>query len=384
MKPLIAVLVALGVGSAATATTVVLEGDAEPYVAAQERQRPGPDSARVAALFASLAQGDPVACEMIADQIGNFWWSDGGIGVGRFSDERPSSRLGKDSVSGPVTDTRAIRLLTSTLANDDPCIRIVAAKMLGNSNADDAVIIAAVESSSPRVREAALRAAGERDRFTLRQRVERSLGDEADVAAMAAWALGEYEQSASLPALRRVLTHASPRVRAAAAYALGQIEDQAAAEDLERLLGRESDRRVKLATIRALGDIEAQRSAPALERVIEGGDVELAIAAAESYANLDIEEGPASPALLRAVESPSRELRYAALEALFQTEDERLAPVFIKFIRDEDPQVRMRVIEALGSMGATEAIAAIKRALEDPDPEVRRAAVEALAEIDDR
>jgi len=88
--------------------------------------------------------------------------------------------------------------------------------------------------------------------------------------------------------------------------------------------------------------------------------------------------------LLRAVESPSRELRYAALEALFQTEDERLAPVFIKFIRDEDPQVRMRVIEALGSMGATEAIAAIKRALEDPDPEVRRAAVEALAEIDDR
>ena len=384
MKPLIAVLVALGVGSAATATTVVLEGAPESFLGSHEPQRPGPDSARVAALFSSLAQGDPVACEMIADQIGNFWWSDGGIGVGRFSDERAASRLGKDSVSGSVTDARAIRLLTSTLTNDDPCIRLVAAKMLGNSNADDAVMIAAIESNSARVREAALRAAGERDRLTLRERVERKLGDDADIAAMAAWALGEYEQTASVPALRRVLTNASPRVRAAAAYALGEIEDPVAAEDLERLLGRETDRRVKLATIRALGDIEAVRSAPALERVIDGGDVELAIAAAEALQSLDIDEGPASPALLRALESPSRELRYAALEALFDYEDEKLAPVFLRFIRDEDAEVRRRVIEALGSMGAMEAVPAITRALEDKDPEVRRAAVEALAEIDDR
>ncbi len=382
MKPLIGVLLTLGVGSAAT--TVALRQ--EPAVAAmQEPRRPGPDSARVASLFATLTSADPIACEMIADQIGNFWWSDGGVGVGQLSDTRPAARLAKDSVSGPVSDPRAIRLLSATLSHEDPCVRLVAAKMLGNSTAEDAVILAPLGSASARVREAGLRAAGERDRPALRARVERLLGDEAAVAAMAAWALGEIELRESVPALRRVLTHESARVRAAGAWALGQIEDPAAAEDLERLLARDGDRTVRLAAVRALGDIEAPRSAPAIERLLDGGDVGLAIAAAEALQQLDLDEASAPAGLLRAVESTNAELRYAALNALFEFEDDSaLVPVFLRFIRDADKDVRMRSIECLGSMGAVAAIPAITRALDDPDPEVRRAAVEALAEIEDR
>lgn len=352
MRPGIGALLLVGVASVATATTVAFR-DASPGVPRQEARRAGPDSARVATLLASLTRADPVACEMIADQVGNFWWSDGGSGVGMFGDVRAETRRGKDSLSAPVSDARAIRLLTTTLAHEDPCVRLVAAKMLGNSAVTDAALVAALESPAARVREAALRAAGERTRPALRARVERMLADEPDIAAMAAWALGEFEQKASVPALRRALAHASPRVRTGAAWALGQVEDPSAAEDLERLVARDGDRRVKLAALQALGSLELSRSIPTLAR---------------------------------AVESTDAELRYAALEALLDIdhEDEALVPLFLRFVADRDPDVRVRVIEALGSLGAVEAVPAIKRALEDPNPEVRRAAVEALAEIDDR
>lgn len=382
MKPLIAVLLTLGIGSAATATTVALREAAVQEV--QELRRPGPDSTRIASLLGTLAAADPVACEMLADQVGNFWWSDGGVGVGQFADTRRAARAGKDSLSGPVSEPRALRLLTATLAHDDPCVRLVAAKLLGNSVVDDAALTALLGSESARVREAALRAVGERDRPALRGRVERMLGETPAVAAMAAWALGEFELRESVAPLRRQLGHDEARVRAAAAWALGQIEDPAAAEDLERLLARDTDRPVRLAAIRALGDIEAARSAPALERVLDGSDIGLAVEAAEALQGLDLDEGNAPPALVRAVESTNAELRYAALEALFHfEEDDSLVPVFLRFVRDPQAEVRMRAIECLGSMRAVAAIPAITRALEDKDPEVRRAAVEALAEIED-
>src|SRR5688572_29670923 len=97
-------------------------GNEEAPVPAQEPRRAGPDSTRVAALFATLGGGDPVICEMIADQLGNFWWSEGGTGVGQLADTRRSARLGKDSLSGSVNDPRAIRLLGATLANENPCV----------------------------------------------------------------------------------------------------------------------------------------------------------------------------------------------------------------------------------------------------------------------
>ncbi len=352
MKPLvIGATLALGVATAATATSVAVQG---PVVGEmQEQERPGPDSARVARFLATLRQTDPVACEMLSDQIGNFWWNGGWNGIGQFEDVRTVARAGKDSLSGAVRDPKALGLLAATLGDDDPCVRLVAAKMLGNSERSDDLIGRALGASSAREREAALRAAGERDRLAMRARVERMLGDEPAVAAMAAWTLGEWEQRASVPALRRVLTHASPKVRAAAANALGDIEDQSVAPDLERMITNDADRGVRLAAIEALG-------------------------------SLDLDESAAPDALLRAVESSDAMVKYAALEALLDFEDERLVPTFLSFITDRRADIRTRVIEQLGSIGATQAVAAITRALNDPDPDVRRAAVEALAEIDDR
>ncbi len=383
MRPVaIALILAAGAATAATAATVARRGPAAP-AELQEPVRPGPDSARVASLLASVERIDPVACEMLSDQVGNFWWSDGGVGVGQFADVRTAARAAKDSLAAPVRDPRAVTLLVARLEHDDPCVRLVAAKLLGNSTASDAAITRALDAGAARVREAALRAAGERDRPALRARVERMLGDEPAVAAMAAWALGEFETRASVPALVRALAHEDARVRAAAAWALGAIEDPASATDVERLLARERDRRVRLAAVRALGSIESRGSATVLLRLLEEDDVALAVEAAEALQSLDL-DGEAPDALIRAAESGHAALRYAALHALVDLEDARLVPLFVRFISDPDPAVRMSVIHALGHLEAVEAIPALRRALDDRDPEVRRAAIEALAEIDDR
>ncbi|MCE9600700.1 MAG: HEAT repeat domain-containing protein [Gemmatimonadetes bacterium] len=383
MRPLAALLALVGVASAAAATTFAVRSSVGVTGGGPESRRPGPDSARVVTLFATLSTADPATCEMVADQIGNFWWSDGDGGVGQFSDVRRSARAAKDSVSGPVRDPAAIRLLSASLGTEDPCARLVAAKLLGNSVVSDGELTRLLESTQPRVREAALRAAGERDRLALRDRVERMLADVPAVAAMAAWTLGEWEQKSSVGALRRSLAHEAASVRAASAWALGAIEDPSSAEALEARVASDPDRRVRLAAIRALGSIEVARSAPTLARVLDGGDVGLAIAAAEALQSIDgIEVAP--DALIRAVDSPDSELRTAALQALLGFEEERLAPLFLRFIDDPDRDVRVRVIQSLGSMHATQAVRAITRALDDRDPEVRRAAVDALAEIDDR
>lgn len=349
-----------------------------------EPRHRGPDSARVAGFLTAVAAADPVICEMVADQLGNFWFGGDRGGIGRFADARSSAAAAKDSVTRRVTDAGAIRLLASRLDAEDPCTRLVSAKMLGNSTASDAEFERLLESRSPRVREATLRGLAERERRETRSAVERQLGSsDADVAVMAAYALGHIEDRASVPRLRQELKSPRAKMRMTAAWALGMIEDPAAAPDLEPLARSDADRNVRLAAIEALGDIEASRSFGLLVGLLDDRDLGIATAAAEALSSLDSPSAAPEP-LLRAARSEHRPLRLAALEAVSEIEDSAVVPVLLANIEDADPELRMRMIEALGELKAEQALPALRRALNDPVAEVRRAAVEALAEIADR
>src|SRR6185295_10937600 len=93
--------------------------------------RGGADSAR-AALLNALARTDPVVCDLIGDQLGNFWWGGQAGGLGRFADA-PNVQGAKDSLAGTIADPRALALLVANLGADNPCVRRVAAKLLGQS-----------------------------------------------------------------------------------------------------------------------------------------------------------------------------------------------------------------------------------------------------------
>ena len=417
MKPLLFFMSVLGAGTAGAVAIQHVDVHVRVpnfRVDVSMPEHPGPDSARVAALLAAMAATDPVTCEMIGDRVGNGWWNNEDWGVGQLSDARPEARAARDSLSGEVRDPRAIAALTAALSGDNPCVRRTAATMLGRSTVSDDALRRLLDDQSPRIREAALVAAGHAERPALRERSEAllrdrdeavasmaawSLGeleDPASVAALAgalerggtrlktsaAWALGEIESTKAIPALKSALRDGQASVRAAAADALGDIESPDPAEDLERLVGSDPDRRVRLEAIEALGDIEVGRSAPVLARVLEGNDVELSIAAVEAIGDLD-EVSTAPPQLVRAASSPDPELRHVVAHALAEIADPATVSTLTKLLTDSNRDVRLAAVQGLGEIGSQEAAPALTRALADADAEIRRAAAEALGEIEE-
>src|SRR5204863_205983 len=137
-------------------------------------------------------------------------------GLRRFSDAPTRIQGAKDSLAGSVTDPRALTLLAATLGTDNPCVRRVAAKLLGRSAVSAAVLRELLADPSPRIRESAAFASGVGERREIRAALEHLLADTSTgPATMAAWALGEIHDPASAPALQGAVHAASPRLRLA-------------------------------------------------------------------------------------------------------------------------------------------------------------------------
>src|SRR5260370_2215741 len=164
--------------------------------------RAGADSARVATLLNALARTDPVICDLIGDQLGNFWSGGQAGGLGRFADA-PNVQGAKDSLHETITDPRALSLLVATLGADNQCVRRVAAKLLGQSAVAASVLTGLLDDPSPPIRESAAYAAGVADRRETLVSLQRRLADSATgPAPMAPWALGGVEDAKSRRSLQ--------------------------------------------------------------------------------------------------------------------------------------------------------------------------------------
>jgi len=396
-------------------------------------RRAGADSARVAALLAALDRTDPVICDLIGDQLGNFWMGDNAGGLGRFSDAPAGLQGAKDSLAGRITDPRALQLLIATLGSNNACVRRVAAKLLGRSAVSTDVLRGLLDNPSPLIRESAAYAAGEGERRELVAALARRLADsDAGPTAMAAWALGEIHDPASAQALQTasvwalgqfedasyakdvvpLLRDADPVMRATAAEALGQMKsprvgsalvgaltdrtdavrraavraladlhERSAVAPLEGLLVNDADADVRRACAHALGDLSEARSLDPLAKALGDPDVEVQRAAADAIGDLDhVTKAPA--ALARATTSQDLELRRSATKALAHIGDQATVQALAERLGDADKEVRLAAVEGLGEMKVATAIPGLTRALNDRDPEVRRAAAEALGKTD--
>src|SRR5438046_9364896 len=162
--------------------------------------RSGAASGRVATLLTALAHTGPVICDLIGDQLGNFWMGGEPGRLARF-DDAPNVQGAKDSLAGTITDPRAVSLLVATLGAENACVRRVAAKLLGRSAVSAAVLRGLLDNPAPRIRESAAFASGVGERRETRVALEHLLADSATgPAAMAAWARGEIRDPASAPA----------------------------------------------------------------------------------------------------------------------------------------------------------------------------------------
>ena len=382
-----------------------------------EKSRPGPDSGRVAILIDALGRTDPVICELIGDQLGNFWWGNSS-GIGRLAGSSATVQAAKDSTSGNITDPRAINRLVAELDGANACTRRVAAKLLGNSTITAARLNSLLSSASANVRESAALAAANSDHKEAIPALQRMLDDQSPaVVAMAAYALGELEDKSSVPALVKLVRSGDEHVRLSAIWALGQLEDGRAVSaiittlrdqnvairrmsadvlgqfnddseksqaiaPLELALQGDADPEVRAQAAKSLGQISSPSSATALGRALSDADISVRRAAAEAIGDLDdVRVAPAG--LVAALNSPDPELRYRAAKAIASIADPATTSAVIGILSSPDAELRKDAVEALGKIGTQPAVQAITKALNDRDPEVRKAAAEALGEIKD-
>ncbi|MFW6051386.1 MAG: HEAT repeat domain-containing protein [Myxococcota bacterium] len=216
---------------------------------------------------------------------------------------------------------RAVKPLLEALGDDDPAQRRIAVSVLGhlgNPNAAGPLLAAAEEQGASELRARALAAAGALADPSLAPRfVELAEGPERRLRAMAAWSLARMGGRRAVGAMRELLDHADPSVRAFASLGLGRAGDAASAEELAALLREDRNIYVQAAAAWSLGELEARAHVSALVRALGGAP------------------GPVSRAAVR----------------------------------------------ALGRLGGTEARAALTNALFDADAAQRRAAARALSAL---
>src|SRR5207302_1466 len=178
-------------------------------------------------------------CDLIGDQLGNFWMGGEPGRLGRF-DDAPNVQGAKDSLAGTITDPRAVSLLVATLGTENPCVRRVAAKLLGRSVVTAAVLRGQFEDAS-----------FAKDVLPLLRETDPVM------RATAAEALGRMKSPRVGAALVGALKDRTAAVRRAAVRALADLHERSAVAPLEGLLRNDPDREVQRECARALGELHA-------------------------------------------------------------------------------------------------------------------------------
>jgi len=252
------VRVGVALGIARTGAPVVFV----PFPVATARAAPTqqrPDTSQVRALLQAARGTNTLVCELAARTVdGRFGWSSGD---GGFTPGGSADSLGRDVVSWVherEIDPATVPLLRAAIADQDWCVRRLAAPMLGHVRDASAMqaMLAALTASEGGTREMAALALGFADDARAVAPLVARLSDESPrVRATAAWALGEIEGKEAVRPLIGALRDSDALVRESAAQALGEVEDTAGIAPLTEVLKSDRAPAVRRAAARALGEI---------------------------------------------------------------------------------------------------------------------------------
>lgn len=217
------------------------------------------DSAQVRALLEAARGTNPLVCDLAARTVdGRFGWSSGG---GDFTPGSLADSLGSDVASWVherKIDPATVPLLRAAIADQDWCVRRLAAPILGRVRDASAMqaMLGALAASDAGTREMAALALGFADDARAVTPLVARLRDESPrVRATAAWALGEIESKEAVRPLIDALRDGDALVRESAAQALGEVEDTAGIAPLTDVLKSDRAPAVRRAAARALGEI---------------------------------------------------------------------------------------------------------------------------------
>jgi HEAT repeat protein len=213
----------------------------------------------VSAVLTAGRGANQVMCALAARAIDqSFHWGDFRPGYDpRDLEARPvreTVRLALDVLHDPGL----VDPLRAALGDADPCVRRLAAPLLGRVRHPQALaaLRGALRDASAATREGAALGLGfAGDRRALPDLLTALRDGEADVRVAAAWALGQIESRGGVRPLVGALDDGDARVRATAAWALGRIEDPDAVAVLARALRRDQDVDVRRNAAWALGKV---------------------------------------------------------------------------------------------------------------------------------
>ncbi|HEV7643192.1 MAG TPA: HEAT repeat domain-containing protein [Pyrinomonadaceae bacterium] len=200
--------------------------------------------------------------------------------------------------------------------------------------------------------------------------------------------------------LETLLHSPSAAVRKRAALAAGRIGDDAAVPALAALLEKDADADVRAMAAFALGETESEKAADAILKALlniqENVQVRArAIEAAGKIApNIAAANKPVAEklgaAILHVLDAewqnpmPSSELVSLGLTAALRVRPEKADLTIAKFLKDADPRVRADAANTLARLRAKNANDALHTLLADNDPVVRANAARALGAAEDK
>lgn len=258
--------------------------------------------------------------------------------------------------------------------------RIIQLEDERNLNGDELAKL--LKHASPKIRERAALAVGrigDKRGTTALIELLHSEKDE-QVWATIAFALGEIEDAAAVPALLAMLEPGKSALadRARPAEALGKIASVPANIELlgkqtieqisERLAEQLPDPKATLMadkkllaslTITALMRVRSVSSVEPLTRQLKSDDADLRAQAANALARIRQPIASAVPALLEALNDRDHNVRANAARALGASKDERAVEPLIKFLADKNEQVQVSAIRALAGIQDDRAVATL-------------------------
>ncbi|HJR43214.1 MAG TPA: HEAT repeat domain-containing protein [Gemmatimonadaceae bacterium] len=221
-------LTATGPAVAGSAAARVLPRPAPERPLTEVRSQAVPDdSVQVAAFLAAVRGANPVICELASRVVDGNWRWGGHWELGPAGSRDPQVRAIVKWALDHRQNDADIAVLRAAIADSDPCVRRMAAPLLGRIR-------------TPRAVETLLSA--------LRDPLETT-------REMAAFALAIGKPPSALEPLTAALSDPSPGVRSLAAFALGEIDDPSAIPALTALLRGDRDAEVRRMAAWAIGEI---------------------------------------------------------------------------------------------------------------------------------
>jgi HEAT repeat protein len=245
----------------------------------------------------------------------------------------------------------AIPHVVEALKNNDPLVRLGAAKALENRADERAIstLIQELSSEDHKIRsEAASILVNFRSKLVRSSLIDVLGQKDSSVRCQAAWALGERKDKESVPALIILLNDNSWEVRENAIQALGKIGNKKTVNYVIKAL-YDKHRWVQFRAAEALGDV--------------GG--------AEVF-----------PLLVKLLDHKNDLVRLGASRSLVKNKHPRSIPLLIKMLSDPDWSNRRETADVLGELGDKRALVILRKLKKnDPNQYVRESAAKAIKKI---